>query len=161
MKYANTKNIKTINGNKKNNLKNNVYKYFLYGITIFISLIILFSLLFTIENGIKTIIDNDLSISNIFFGKNYTPIQGVVSLGFIVFNTIWMTFLAILIATPISIGISLLITRKLSERSSMLVYSMVAILSAIPSVIYGAFGYYVIDNFSTNILGFQEASLLQ
>lgn len=157
-----TKILKQINNakmNSSNNKKDSIYKYFLYGITLVISVIVLFSLLFTVVNGIKTITDNDLSIVEILFGDKYTPAQGIVGMGFIVFNTLWMSFLVILVATPVAIGTSLIITRTLGKRSSAFMYSVVAILAAIPSVIYGSFGYYIIDDFSTGILGFQEASL--
>ncbi len=65
-----------------------------------------------------------------------------------------MALLAVGLAAPISIGTALIITRTLKGRSSAIVFSVVAILAAVPSVIYGALGYYVLDKFSTQILGY-------
>ncbi|NQX83373.1 MAG: ABC transporter permease subunit [Mycoplasmataceae bacterium] len=145
--------------NKVNSIKDNLYKYVLYAITGFIALIILYALIYVLITGIKGSMDSDLGFWQLMFGSKFTPSQGIISMGFIIGNTIWMAFLAALLASPVSIGTAIIITRVLSKKASSFMYSIVAILAAIPSVVYGAFGYYVLDNMSTELLNFDPASL--
>lgn len=145
---------------KKNNRSNNIYKWFLYTVCILMTVIILVSIFTVYRNGVKILTNHNLSFSDWFFGLNYDPsgnephVCGLV----MIFNTLWMSFLAICIAAPIGIGTALIITRTLKGKSAALLYSVVAILAAVPSVIYGALGYYILDKFG-NAMGFGHASL--
>lgn len=150
-----------INKKSSSNLfKDNIYKYCLYGIAAFISLFILISVIFVFVSGIDTTIKADIGIGQLIFGDSYTPLAAnTLAAGFIVINTVWMALICILVATPIAIGTSIIITRVLSKTLSTIMYAIVAILAAIPSVIYGMFGYSVINNILMKI-GIETGSLL-
>lgn len=144
---------------KKNSFFNNIYKNSLTVLSCAIGLIILVAIVFIFYSGIHAITSENIPLDQWLFTNKFNP-GSEFAAGFVmIINTLWMSFLALLIAVPISIGTALIITRTLKGSSSTIFYSIVAILAAIPSVIYGAFGYYVIDSFSTQVLGFHNASL--
>lgn len=155
--------IKQIEVNKQSKSNTNsdkIYKNILYLLTIATSIIILFSIIFIFINAINVVNNYGLSWVDIIFGNEFDGTVGIISLAIIVINTLWMAFLATLLATPISIGIALIVTRILNSKLSTIMFSVVAILAAIPSVIYGAFGYYVLDPFNVERFGTEIASLL-
>lgn len=154
--------IKQIENNKigkKNSLNNAIYKWGIYIITAIVALTILGAVIIIISRGIETILENDVSLGNLFLSNEYVPIAGKIGMGFLVINTLWLAFCASLVATPISIGTALVITRVLKGKASSIMFSIVAILAAIPSVVYGAFGYHVIEDFFTYKLNFTQGSL--
>lgn len=147
------------NKSKSNIRKDKTYRGILYTLTAIISLIVVLSVSLVFINGAITINKAELPLGELLFGSRYNPlIEGTLAAGFIVVNTIWMAFLAILIAVPISIGTAIIITRVLPKALSTIMYSIVAILAAIPSVIYGIFGYAVINDWLVGI-GFETGSL--
>lgn len=56
------------------------------------------------------------------------------------FGTIWAAFLALLIATPISIGIALFISHIAHRKLASPLGYLVDLLAAVPSVVYGLWG---------------------
>ncbi|KHK96235.1 phosphate ABC transporter permease [Microbacterium mangrovi] len=58
----------------------------------------------------------------------------------LVFGTVWSAFLALLIATPLSIGIALFISHYAPRRLARTLGYIVDLLAAIPSVVYGLWG---------------------
>lgn len=146
--------------NKSNSIRNKTYKWILYMLTITTAITVILAILTVIQNAVVVVNENGLSWGDIFFGKEFNGVMGVISMGIIIANTIWMAFLSTLVATPIAIGTAIIITRFLPKKLSAIMYSVVAILAAIPSVVYGAFGYYVLDPFNVSRVGAEAASLL-
>lgn len=60
-----------------------------------------------------------------------------------IYGTLLITFLAILIATPVSIGISIFITELAPKWFKPIVTGAIELLAAIPSIIYGMWGFFV------------------
>ncbi|GAA3760354.1 phosphate ABC transporter permease subunit PstC [Microbacterium kribbense] len=58
----------------------------------------------------------------------------------LVFGTVWAAFLALLLATPLSIGIALFITHYAPRRLSQTLGYIIDLLAAIPSVVFGLWG---------------------
>lgn len=58
----------------------------------------------------------------------------------LVFGTLWASFIALLIATPLSIGLALVISHYAPRRVAKPIGWMVDLLAAIPSVVYGIWG---------------------
>lgn len=56
------------------------------------------------------------------------------------FGTVWAAFLALLIATPISIGIALFISHVAPRRLAAPLGYVIDLLAAVPSVVYGLWG---------------------
>lgn len=145
---------------KANSNRNKIYKTILYILTALTAIAIVFAIISVFANARQVVNGNNLSWWDIFFGSEFNGTLGIVSMGIIIANTIWLALLATLVAAPISIGTALIITRMLPKRMSSIMFSIVAILAAIPSVIYGAFGFYVLDPFNIKHVGTEAASLL-
>ena len=58
----------------------------------------------------------------------------------LVFGTIWAALLALLIATPLSIGIALFISHYAPRRVAQTLGYIIDLLAAVPSVVYGLWG---------------------
>ncbi len=145
------KNLNNIEKQKKNNVANNITKWVLLFIVLFVISIIIFAFTSIILRGVNTVNSDDgHSWSQILFGDKF-DMNNYMAMGIIVFNTIWMAFLVLLVASPISIFTALFITKVLKDRSRGVMVAIVSILAAIPSVVYGAFGKYFILKFMGTI----------
>ncbi len=145
---------------KRNLLMDKIYKYILIGITSIIILLVLFAIISVLSSSASASSEAGLSLGDIIFGTEYLPAKDLIAAGVIVINTIWMTFLAIIIAVPISVGTAIIITRVLKGGYSSVMYSIVAILAAVPSVVYGLFGYDVLNEFFRDVVGIDSGSLI-
>ncbi|NBU55763.1 MAG: phosphate ABC transporter permease subunit PstC [Acidimicrobiia bacterium] len=65
----------------------------------------------------------------------------------LLFGTVWASVLALLIAVPIAVGIALFITQYAHRKISSLLGYAVDLLAAIPSVVYGLWGIFVLAPF--------------
>ncbi|BDV02315.1 MAG: hypothetical protein HPAVJP_2040 [Candidatus Hepatoplasma vulgare] len=120
--------------------------------------IISFVLIFT--KGISGFFQYDeLNISDFLFGNYYDGIAYFAA-GFMVVNTVWLSLIALLIAVPISLFTAIFITKVVPKEYRGFFYSIIAILAAIPSVIYGAFAKAALDSAVTAIFGIPPGSAL-
>ncbi|NEM92319.1 phosphate ABC transporter permease subunit PstC [Galbitalea soli] len=60
--------------------------------------------------------------------------------GPLAFGTVWAAFLALLMATPLSIGIALFISHYAPRRIAQVLGYIIDLLAAVPSVIFGLWG---------------------
>ncbi|MFV0453247.1 MAG: phosphate ABC transporter permease subunit PstC [Propioniciclava sp.] len=60
------------------------------------------------------------------------------------FGTVWAAFLALLIAVPVSLGIALFISHYAPRRLARGLGYLIDLLAAVPSVVYGLWGIYVL-----------------
>lgn len=60
------------------------------------------------------------------------------------FGTVWAAFGALLLAVPVSLGIALFITHYAPRRMSRTLSYLVDLLAAVPSVVYGLWGIFVL-----------------
>lgn len=85
------------------------------------------------------------------------------SLRFGILDLLWVTVLsatgAMLLAVPVSIGIALFITQYAPRRMAKPVAYTIDLLAAIPSIVYGLWGAYVLAPKMTAIRGFLEDAL--
>jgi phosphate transport system permease protein len=73
-------------------------------------------------------------------GSNWDAVQGdFASLPFL-YGSVVSSLLAILLATPLSVATALFLTEIAPQRTGNMVASLVELLAAIPSVIYGLWG---------------------
>ena len=80
--------------------------------------------------------------------------------GYIIVNTLYISFLTILLTAPIGILTALVITKMSGRFIGKIINSVVELLAAIPSVIYGMFGLgYVtrITKWLSDAVGYQSA----
>ncbi len=78
---------------------------------------------------------------------DWDPVQGIFGSVPFVFGTIISSFLALLIATPFGLGISLFLTELAPMKFRDPVAFLVEILAAIPSVVYGLWGIFLLAPF--------------
>jgi phosphate transport system permease protein len=65
----------------------------------------------------------------------------------LVFGTVWSAFIALVIATPLSIGIALFISHYAPRRLSQTLGYIIDLLAAVPSVVFGLWGITVLAPF--------------
>ena len=85
--------------------------------------------------------------------------SNLYSVGFIIVQTIYVTFLSLLISFPIGVLTALFIAKIAPKKIAELLRTVVEMLASIPSIIYGLFGAGVILNVVYNfsaILGYQS-----
>ncbi len=156
------KNLQNEKKQHRSRLSDKAFKWFLGGITILVVFFILFSFASIIIKGIGAGNNStETSWTEILFGTNF-KVPDSFAMGIIILNTVWMSFLVLLIAAPISVATALFVTRVLPKRFGLLMIAVVSILAAIPSVVYGAFGKYFLMRILSELglSGSQEASLL-
>ncbi len=79
--------------------------------------------------------------------SDWDPIKQVFGAVPFIYGTIVSSFLALLIATPLGLGISLFLTELAPQRFRDPVAFLVETLAAIPSVVYGLWGMFVLAPF--------------
>lgn len=124
-------------------------------LTIISSAIIVVIVLFIIIKGISPFvksyeIDGSLYKVNSFsflFGTTWFKNPNIYGAGFIIINTVYVVFLAILIAVPVSVLTALFISKIAPKGIGKIINYVIEILSSIPSIIYGIFGLGIITRF--------------
>ena len=71
-----------------------------------------------------------------------------------IYGTIVTAVIALLISVPISLGIAIFLTEQASVRIARPIAFLVELLAAIPSVVYGLWGIFVLAPFIREYLGF-------
>ncbi len=151
--------------NKKKTINNNVYKMGLMLMVSFLCFIIIAAFAGVIVLGLKAAHEQGIGFFEALFSNTFKPgfsdigIPGVYGVGLLVVNTLWMSLLALCIAVPVAISTALVITKFLGKRAAIIMFALVSILAAIPSVVYGTFGYYMIDHVIKTWFGFKQGSL--
>src|SRR5579875_2825917 len=77
----------------------------------------------------------------------------------LVFGTIWAALLALVIAVPFSIGISLFISHYAPRRIARGLGAIIDLLAAVPSVVFGAWGIFVLAPFVQPFYAFLTQAL--
>jgi phosphate transport system permease protein len=79
-----------------------------------------------------------------FYGHDWDPVNDSFGAMPFIYGTLVSSFLALLIAVPLSIGVAVYITEMCPQRLRAFISFMVELLAAIPSVIYGLWGIFVL-----------------
>jgi phosphate transport system permease protein len=78
----------------------------------------------------------------------------------LIFGTLLTSFLALLLAVPLSLGVAIYLTEFAPARIRRPVATMIELLAAIPSVVYGLWGIFVLIPFlTTNVYPWLQATL--
>jgi phosphate transport system permease protein len=75
---------------------------------------------------------------------NWDPVREDFGAATMIFGTVVSTILAMLIATPVAIGIAIFITELAPNWFKPIVSTAVELLAAIPSIIYGLWGFFIL-----------------
>lgn len=77
----------------------------------------------------------------------------------LLFGTVWSAVLALLLATPLGIAIALFMSHYAPKRLAKSLGFITDLLAAVPSVVYGLWGIFVLAPFLVPIYDFLEANL--
>ncbi len=137
-----------------------VIKWVLLFITLICASSLIVIVVFILKQGIKPFI-KDYELSPGIYGKASLPkfligLEWFISpktyhVGFIVLNTIYITFLSTLIAVPISVLSALFIVKIAPKYLGMALTYVIELLAAVPSIIFGVFGKGIITKLVKNI----------
>ena len=86
----------------------------------------------------------DKSLWSLLFSSEWRPMKGNFGFFPFIMGTIWVTFMAILLAFPISVLTAIYLTEYSKPVVRKIVFPALDILAALPSVIYGVWGVLVI-----------------
>lgn len=103
------------------------------------SLSIIVIIIFITQRGISPFVSGQVNLIEFLFGTSWRQDQQVYGVGFIIINTLLTSFGALIIAFPISVLTALFIVKIASPRISAVMSSIVELLAAIPSIVYGVF----------------------
>ena len=79
-----------------------------------------------------------------FYGHDWDPVNDQYGAMPFIYGTLVSSFLALLIAVPLSIGVAVYVTEMCPVRLRAPIAFLVELLAAIPSVIYGLWGIFVL-----------------
>src|SRR5947208_6547452 len=77
----------------------------------------------------------------------WDPVAGVFGAAPMIFGTIASSLLALVIAVPLSLGVAIFLTEFAPKRVRQPIAFLVELLAAIPSVVYGLWGVFVLIPF--------------
>jgi phosphate transport system permease protein len=77
-------------------------------------------------------------------GREWDPVNEIFGAAPVIFGTVVSSLLAILISAPVSIGVALFLTELSRPRPAAMIAFLVEMLAAIPSVVYGLWGIFVL-----------------
>lgn len=86
-------------------------------------------------------------------GRVWNPAMGSYGALPFIYGTIVSSVLALVISVPVSIGIAIFLTEQAPTRLSRPIAFLVELLAAIPSVVYGLWGIFVLAPFIREYLG--------
>jgi phosphate transport system permease protein len=106
-------------------------------------------LLFPILAGLILLYEARLAIEKFGFihfltHTNWDPVAEDFGAATMIFGTVVSTFLSMLIAAPAAIGIAIFITELAPNWFKPIVSTAVELLAAIPSIIYGLWGFFIL-----------------
>lgn len=79
-----------------------------------------------------------------FYGHDWDPVNDSYGAMPFIYGTLVSSFLALLLAVPLSIGVAVYITEMCPQGLRAIISFLVELLAAIPSVIYGLWGIFVL-----------------
>jgi phosphate transport system permease protein len=86
-------------------------------------------------------------------GNEWKPAQEVFGALPFIYGTVVSSLIALLLAVPVSLGIAIFLVEQAPRKLARPIAFMVELLAAIPSVVYGLWGIFVLAPFIRNYLG--------
>ncbi|HLI46554.1 MAG TPA: phosphate ABC transporter permease subunit PstC [Geobacterales bacterium] len=122
-------------------------KIFLY-ILLFISalfVVIVFLLGFELYRGSSSIFD--IFGFNFILSSTWDPVRGVFGIAPVILGSFLTCFIALILAIPVALLTSYFISELVPSRLKIYITSLVELLAAVPSVVYGLWGILVLVPF--------------
>lgn len=123
-------------------------------LTVFSLLLLAFVLIFIFKES--TAFFKEVSIFKFITGRTWNPLSSPDKLSIlnVILGTLYVSFVAIVIALPIGVGSALLLSGYIKGRGKTIIRGIIDILGGIPSVIYGFIGLLVLVKFFEIRFGF-------
>jgi phosphate transport system permease protein len=86
-------------------------------------------------------------------GDDWKPASSIFGALPFIYGTVVSSLIALIIAVPISLGIAIFLVEQAPKKLATPIAFMVELLAAIPSVVYGLWGIFVLAPFIRNYLG--------
>ena len=144
----------------KKSLIDKFTRFVFLSMTILSASFILIIIIFITREGIKPFISDNgglgpVNLVRFLMGTTWlrgTAFQSnLYGVGFIIINTLYISFLSLLIALPIGVLTALFIAKIAHKKIGAFLRTVVELLAAIPSIVYGLFGSGVILVFVYNL----------
>lgn len=145
-----------INIKKKNRIIDKLTKGSLLIPTVLSASFVLLIILFVSMRGVAPFLNSqygDLSVDFIRFisGTTWYISPNIYGIFYIIINTLYVVLLAALLAVPISVFTALFIAKMTPRLISGFFKTVVELLAAVPSIVFGVFGLGVITGIVKNI----------
>ena len=105
-------------------------------------------LLIVVAIGVLLTNESSLSLQKFGFGfwrtTNWDPVAGEFGALPFIWGTLYSSVLALLIATPVALGIAVFVSELCPERLRAPLIFLTELLAAIPSIVYGLWGIFVL-----------------
>lgn len=124
-------------------------KYLLFGVGISNIIIIFLIFLFIFLNGVKFF--KEYPISNFLFGTKWISLSDYFGLLPLLVGSFWVTITALAISIPVGIFTAIYISEYASPKIKTFLKITIETMSALPSVVLGFLGLYVLSNFVKDI----------
>lgn len=133
--------------------KDTLMKYVLFGVGVSNILIIFLIFFFIFINGIKFF--SEYPSNDFFFGTKWISLSEIFGLLPLLVGSFWVIFIALLIAIPIGIITAIYISEYATPKMRTLLKIVIETMSAIPSVVLGFIGLYLLATPIKNIFGLE------
>jgi phosphate transport system permease protein len=107
--------------------------------------------IFLATNGIRAI--NEVGLWKFLTTQNWAPESNDFGIAAVLWGTVQIALVALLVAMPLSLGTSLFITEVARGRVQRTLTSLIDLLAAVPSVVFGLWGAYMLQ---PNIVDFSK-----
>lgn len=141
---------------KRNKTINKLTKVGLLAPTILASSFVILIIIFITQRGVSPFLASKYGDMNVDFirfitGTFWFESPNIYGVFFVIINTLYVVFLAALLAVPVSIFTALFIAKMTPKPISGFFQTVIELLSAIPSIVFGVFGLGVITKVVQNI----------
>ena len=133
----------------KSKTQDAVLFYALRFISIMVIALLLLIIFVLFKAAWPSISKNGLSF---IFKKEWNPVEDQYGALPFIFGTLVTSFIAVLIATPVSIFVALFISEYLPKSISHIISLLVEMVAAIPSIVFGLWGIFYLSPFVKTIL---------
>lgn len=146
--------------NSKKEFIDALTKSILLVFTILSASFILVIIFFVAEEGIKPFVSDNQGLGRVnlisfltgsVWLRGATFASNLYSVGFIIINTLYIGLLSLLLAMPVGVLTALFIAKIAPKKIARILRTVIELLAAIPSIVYGLFGSGVILKFVYNL----------
>ena len=85
----------------------------------------------------------EVPVGDFFFGTDWAPLAGGESTSFgvvpLVWSTLYLTFIALLVAIPLGLGVGVYLAEYASPRVRKILKPVVEVLAGVPTIVFGYF----------------------